>query len=181
MTTSLFALAGDALSIQRQINEAAELLFSDDPMEVAAAVAALERLIDAKSDNRQAVERKADAWCWVIDHLRAQAAAQAEHAKRLSELAKATERQADGLQDRLISVLQKLDSEAISWALPEHKITSRRSTAVDVTVDAQALPPRFQRVKMTYSADKTALKAALQAGEAVKGAELVERRSWTIK
>jgi DNA repair exonuclease SbcCD ATPase subunit len=181
MTISLFALAGDALSIQRQINEAAELLSSEDPSEVATAVAALERLIDAESDNRQAVERKADAWCWVIDQLRAQAAAQAEHAKRLGELAKATEQQADGLQERLISVLQKLDGDATSWALPEHKITSRRSTAVEVAVAPSALPPRFQKVKMTYSADKTALKAALQAGEAVEGAELVERRSWTIK
>lgn len=181
MTTSLFALTGDALSIQQQINEAAELLSSEDPSEVAAAVAALERLIDAESDNRQAVERKADAWCWVIDQLRAQAAAQAEHAKRLSELAKVTEQQADGLQDRLISVLQKLDREATSWLLPEHKITSQRSTAVEVVVGAQALPSRFQRVKTTYSADKTALKAALQAGEVVDGADLVKRRSWSIR
>jgi hypothetical protein len=181
MTTSLFALAGDALSIQRQINEASELLFSDDPTEVAAAVAALEQLIDAESDTRQSFERKADAWCWVIDQLRAQSAAQAEHAKRLAELAKATERQANGLQDRLISVLQKLDCEATSWTLPEHKITSRRSIAVEVVVDAQALPPLFQRVNTTYSADKTALKVALQAGEVVDGADLVERRSWSIR
>ena len=43
------------------------------------------------------------------------------------------------------------------------------------------LPEQFQRVKTTYSADKTALKAALAAGQEIDGAQLVERRSWTIR
>ena len=42
---TLFDLTGEALQLQRQINESAELLFSDDPDEVAAATAELEALI----------------------------------------------------------------------------------------------------------------------------------------
>jgi len=181
MTATLFDLSSEALALSRQINETAELLFSDDPTEVAAATAALEDLIDAESGNRKAIERKADAWCWVIDQLRAQAQARAVHAQRLNDLATTAERQADTLQDRLIQALQKVAPDETTWSLPEHRITSRKVTAVDVTAEVADLPEQFQRVKTTYSADKTALAAALKAGEQIEGASLVERRSWSIK
>ena len=44
-----------------------------------------------------------------------------------------------------------------------------------------ALSEELQRVKTTYSADKTALAEALKKGEQIKGVALVERRSWSIK
>lgn len=178
--SSLFDLAGDALAVQRRIDEIAQLLESDDPAEVAGAVAALEQLIDINNDTLRAAEEKADGWCWAIDRLRAQAAAQAEHAKRLAAMAKAAEQQADQLQGKLIETLLKIDPEATGWKLPEHKISSRKSVAVelDPMVPADALPKQFQRVRV--EANKTAIKEALQAGQDVEGAELVERRSWKI-
>lgn len=183
MTVTLFDLTGEALKLQGRINEAAELLFSDDPAEVAQATATLEALIGAEDDNRKAIEAKADAWCWVIDQLRAQAAARTEHARRLAELAKAAEHQADVLQDRLVAALQKVAPDATSWKLPEHTLSSRKVTSVELDSELQPvdLPKEFWRVKTTYSADKTALAAALKAGAQIDGAQLVERRSWTIK
>jgi hypothetical protein len=178
---TLFDLTGEALQLQRQINESAELLFSDDPDEAAAATADLEALIAFESGNRRALDAKADAWCWVIDHMRAQAAARAAHAQRLKDLATSAEQQADALQERLIAALQKVAPDEATWELPEHKITSRRSQAVEVAVEAVDLPEQFQRVKTTVSADKTALAAALKGGAQIEGASLVERRSWSIK
>lgn len=203
-TGSLFALTGDALRLQNRINEAAEQLFSDDPAEVAVATAELEALIDAEAGNRKAVEAKADAWCWVIESLRARAAAQTEHAKRLTALAKEAEHQADVLQDRLVTALQRIDPDATSYKLPEHKITSRKSTAVelDPDLDPEDLPGDLQRTKI--EADKAAIKTKIEASiaaavaaagpdeeaaakaravaivSAVPGASLVERRSWKI-
>lgn len=183
MTVSLFDLTGDALRLQGRINTAAEQLFSDDPAEVAAATAELEALIDAEAGNRRAIEAKADAWCWVIDGLRQQAAARAEHARRLAELAKDAEHQAEVLQDRLVAALERIAPEETTWKLAEHKITSRKVTSVELDPELLPadLPEQFQRVKTTYSADKTALKAALAAGQTIDGASLVERRSWTIR
>ena len=178
---TLFDLTGEALQLQRQINESAELLFSDDPDEAAAATAELEALIAFESGNRRALDAKADAWCWVIDHMRAQANARASHAQRLAELATCAAHQADVLQDRLIQALQKVAPDETTWELPEHKITSRRSQAVEVAVEAVDLPEQFQRVKTTVSADKTALAAALKGGAQIEGASLVERRRWSIK
>ena len=179
--TTLFDLTGEALHLQRQINESAELLFSDDPDEVAAATMALENLISAESDNRKAVEAKADAWCWVIDHMRAQADARAAHAQRLKDLATSAQQQADALQERLIAALQKVAPDETRWELPEHKITSRKSTAVDLACSAWNLPEQYQRIKTTVTADKTALAAALKGGAQIEGCALVERRSWSIK
>lgn len=179
--STLFDLTGEALKLQRQINESAKLLFSDDPDETAAATAQLEALIEFESGNRRALESKADAWCWVIDHLRAQANARASHAQRLKDLAASAEQQANVLQDRLIQALRKVAPDETRWELPEHKITSRRSQAVEVTADAVDLPEKFQRVKTEISADKTALAAALTGGAQIEGVALVERRSWSIK
>jgi chromosome segregation ATPase len=179
--STLFDLTGEALHLQRQINESAELLFSDDPDEAAAATAELEALIAFESGNRRALESKADAWCWVIDHMRAQADARAMHAQRLKDLATSAQQQADALQDRLIAALQKVAPDETRWELPEHKITSRRSQAVELTAEVMDLPEEFQRTKTTISADKTALAAALKKGAQIEGVALVERRSWSIK
>lgn len=180
---TLFDLTGDALRLQRQIDDAATDLFSDDPVVVAAATATLESLISAETDNRRQVEAKADAWCWVIDHIRAQAAARAAHAQRLKDLATAAEQQAEVLQDRLIQALQKVDPDSTKWELPEHKLTSRLTSSVQLDPDMEPsnLPEQFQRVKTTYTADKTAMKAALALGVQIDGAALMQRRSWSIK
>lgn len=182
MTSTLFDLTGEALQIQNRINQAAEQLFSDDPAQVSQATAELEALIVDEATNRQQLENKADAWCWVIDRLRAQAISRAEHARRLSELAKSAEHEADVLQDRLIAALQRIDPEQTSWKLLDHKISSRRVTSVELDPELQItdLPDQYQRTKTTVSADKSALGKALKAGEQIPGVQLVERRSWTI-
>jgi hypothetical protein len=181
MTTTLYALTGDALKLQFQIDEAAADLFSDDPAVVAAATATLEGLISVEADNKQAILAKADAWCWVIDSLRARRDARKARADALRELAAADEQQADALQDRLIQALQKVDPEATKYDLPEHKISSRKSTAVDLLAEVADLPEEFQRVKTVHSPDKTAIATALKRGQQIDGCSLVERRSWSIK
>ena len=180
MATTLYDLTGDALRLQQQIDEAAADLFSDDPAVVAAATATLEGLISAEADNKQAILQKADAWCWVIDSLRARRDARKARAQALADLAAADEQQADVLQDRLVQALGKVDPDATKWDLPEHKLTSRKVSAVEVTADVFVLPDRFQRARTTYSPDKTALANALKAGEQIEGVALVERRSWKI-
>ena len=180
--SSLFALTNDARILSTQINATAEGLFSDDPAEVAAATQALEELITAEAGNRAALLNKADAWCWVIATLCAQADARRKHAQRLAELAIADERHAQTLKDQLINALQRVDPEATKWDLPSHKLNSRRTQAVvlDPDILPEDLPAAFQRVKTTCTPDKSAIAAALKAGQTVEGARLVERRSWRI-
>ena len=202
MTTTLYALTGDALKLQFQIDEAAADLFSDDPAVVAAATATLEGLISVEADNKQAILAKADAWCWVIDSLRARRDARKARAQALADLAAADEQQADALQDRLVDALQKAIPDETSYQLPEHKLTSRKVTAVVVDCEPEDLPASCQRTKI--EADKTAIKDAIKTAvtaawavapsdeaaakaaaaamvKTVPGCSLVERRSWSIK
>jgi hypothetical protein len=199
---TLFALTGEGLALQRQIDKEARRLFSDDPAEVAEVTSALEALITAEAENRSALEAKADAWCWVIDGLRAQAAAQKEHGKRLTSLAKEAEQRADALQDRLVTALLRVRPDETSFTLPKHKLTSRRSTAVEVDpkLDLEALPEDLQRTKVELDkaaakekiqtaiaaatagleGEEAAIAAATAAVTAIPGISLVERRSWAI-
>ena len=131
----------------------------------------------------QALAAKADAWCWVIDQLRAKADAQREHSRRLAAMAEQAEHRAQVMQDQLVRALGHVDPEATKWELPSHKLASRKTTAVELDPDLlpDDLPEQFRRVKTTTMADRTALAAALKAGQEVDGARLVERRSWSIK
>ena len=176
--SSLYDLAGDALRLSRQIEAAAEELDSDDP---SAALAAIEQLLPKRVEAMALVELKADAWCWVIERLRAQANIRKAKADALRELAAADEAQAKRLMGRLIAVLELIAPDQAKWRLANHQINSRRveSVGLDPDLIPADLPPDLQRV--TVEPDKDAIKAAIKAGRAVAGAELVERRSWSIK
>ena len=180
--TNLYGLTCDAYHLEVAITEAAEGLVSDDPEVVAAATAEMEALIAAGEGAKDALLAKADAWCWVIDRLRDQAASRKAHAARLIALAQADERKADTMLDKLTDRLLFLDPVATEFDLPSHQIKSTKVTRVEVDEDVEPkdLPEAYQSSKTTISVDKTALKTALKAGTVVKGATLREYRSWRL-
>lgn len=59
------------------------------------------------------------------------------------------------------------------------RISFRKSTATEV--DADVLPKKWNVKKVTYTPDKAAIKAALLAGQKIKGASLVEHQNIQIK
>jgi hypothetical protein len=129
--------------------------------------------------NREALARKADATCWVIDHLRAQGSYRQQQAKRLVELAKCDQRRADALETTLVFVLTRLQPAATRFSFPHHELTSRRSEAVEISAEEE-LAPEWLRVTTDTAPDKGAIKAALKAGQQIQGAQLVAQRSWSI-
>lgn len=177
---SLYELAGDQLQLQRQITEMAEMLDGADEREHDQAVSLLETILLADEQNREALLAKADAYCWVIDQLQAQAAYRKEQGKRLLELAAADEHRAERLEETLFRVLAATNPDATTFELPTHRLLSRRSVSVDVTAETMDLPDEYVRTKTTMSPDLTAIRKALQAGETVPGAALIERRCWRI-
>lgn len=181
-TANLFALAGEAFHLEARISEAAEGLVSDDPDVIAQATEQLEALLAAAEGNTKALQQKADAYCWVIDRMRAQATARAEHAKRLQELAKADEQRAQALQDKLVAQLLFLEPDATTFSLPNHEIRSRRSTVVEIDedIDPLDLEDELVTIRTSRTFNKTAIREAIQSGQEVEGARIVERRSWRI-
>jgi len=180
--TNLYGLTCDAYRLEVAITEAAEGLVSDDPAVVAAAEAELEALIAAGEGAKDALLAKADSWCWVIDRLRDQAVSRKAHAARLTALAQADERKAETMLDKLTDRLLFLDPAATKFDLPTHKLQSTKVVSVEIDDDLlpEDLPAEYQRTKTTTQIDRTALKAALKGGAVVKGAGLLEYRSWRL-
>ncbi|WP_254996116.1 hypothetical protein [Cyanobium sp. Aljojuca 7D2] len=71
---SLWQLGIEAQELTSAIGQLAEQLETDDPEQRASALAELEAAPLAEEGNKAALAAKADATCWVIEHLRGQAA-----------------------------------------------------------------------------------------------------------
>jgi hypothetical protein len=176
---SLWQLGIEAQELTTAIGQLAQQLEADDPEQRALALAELEAALLAEEGNKKALAAKADATCWVIEHLRGQAAYRQQQAKRLAALATGDASRADALEESLIFVLTQLQPAATRFSFPNHELSSRKSSAV-VIDDEQALDPEWLTVTTTSKPDKNAIKEALKAGRQITGAQLLSRRSWRI-
>jgi hypothetical protein len=176
---SLWQLGIEAQELTTAVGQLAEQLESDDAGVRAQALAELEAALLAEEGNKAALAAKADATCWVIEHLRGQAAYRQQQAKRLTDLSRSDASRADALEDSLVMVLTRLQPSATRFSFPNHELTSRKSSAV-VIDDEQALDPAWLSFTTTSKPDKAAIKEALKAGQQITGAQLLSRRSWRI-
>jgi hypothetical protein len=176
---SLWQLGIEAQELTTAIGQVAEQLESDEAEVRAQALAELEAALLAEEGNKAALAAKADATCWVIEHLRGQAAYRQQQAKRLTALASGDASRADALEESLVFVLTQLQPAATRFSFPNHELTSRKSSAV-VIDDEQALDPAWLSFTTTSKPDKAAIKEALKAGQQITGAQLLSRRSWRI-
>ena len=175
---SLWQLGIEAQELTTTIGQLAEQLEADDDTR-AQALAELEAALLAEEGNKQALAAKADATCWVIEHLRGQATYRQQQAKRLTELSRSDASRADALEDSLVLVLTRLQPSATRFSFPNHELISRKSQAVEIE-DEDSLPSEWLAHKTTSQPDKTAIKEALKAGHLIPGAQLISRRSWRI-
>ncbi len=176
---SLWQLGIEAQELTTAIGQLAEQLETDDPEQRASALAELEAALLAGEGNKQALSAKADATCWVIEHLRGQAAYRQQQAKRLTDLARSDAGRADALEESLVFVLTQLQPSSTRFSFPNHELSSSKSSAV-VIDDEQALDSKWLAVTTTTKPDKAAIKEALKAGQQIPGAQLLSRRSWRI-
>ena len=178
-SSSLWQLGIEAQELTSAIGLLAEQLQADDDDTRAQAIAALEAALLAEEGNKAALAAKADATCWVIEHLRGQASYRQQQARRLSDLARSDAGRADALEESLVFVLTRLQPAAARFSFPNHELSSRKSQAVEID-DEEALDPQWLSFSTTSKPDKAAIKEALKAGRQITGAQLISRRSWRI-
>lgn len=110
-----------------------------------------------------------------IKNLKAEAEAIRSEEVKLAERRKAKVNRVDSLTRYLAAVLNgdKFNTARVSlyW---------RKSTSTDV-YDETALPEKYRVETVTWAADKKAIKEAINSGEVVTGARLVEKTSAIIK
>ena len=175
----LWQLGIEAQSLTAQIAALAEQLEAEDPALAQSALGELESVLLQEEGNKQKLSDKADATCWVIDHLRAQANYRAAQAKRLADIAKADNTRADALETSLLYVLTRLQPEAKRFSFPNHEITSRKSIVVEI-IDVDKITAEWLQVKTITTPDKNAIKDAIKKGAKIEGAAVINRTNWKI-
>jgi hypothetical protein len=178
-SSSLWQLGIEAQELTPVIGQLAQQLEADDDDTRAQALAELEAALLAEEGNKAAIAAKADATCWVIEHLRGQGAYRQQQAKRLTALAAADNNRADALETSLVLVLTRLEPKATRFSFPNHELTSRKSQAVEID-DEETLDPQWLTATTTTKPDKAAIKEAIKAGQKIPGAQLLSRRIWRI-
>ena len=198
---TLWELGSDLQAETHWIARLSERLDTEDDDERALAIADLEESLALEDNKREAFIRKADATCWVIERLRAEASYHSSQSKRFSALAKREDNRADALESTLIHLLSRLNPAATSHQLLDHRLTSRLSEAVEIS-DADALPEELITLQVSRTPDKTSIKARIRAAisaaiaglpaaeaahlavsiaaTAIPGARLIKRRNWSI-
>lgn len=129
----------------------------------------LEQLEGAYNDKLEAV-------AIYFKNLNAEAAAIKEEEKRLSERRKAAENKAERLKEYMLDSM--IDTGTTSLETARVKLSTRKSEAVVIT-DESIVPEMFLKTKVTV--DKTEIKKAIKAGDAVTGAYLEMRQNLQVK
>jgi hypothetical protein len=164
-------------------------------------VADLEECLAAEESRREALNRKADAVCWVIERLRGDADYHQAQAKRPTALARSEASRADSLEASLLGVLTRLSPSSTSFRLLDHKLTSCTADSV-VIDDPDAIPADLVTVATSKAPDKASIKERIKqaiakataglpkeqaaplafslAASTVPGARLLKRRHWSI-
>lgn len=135
-------------------------------------------LEQALAINEEQFVQKAEDYGHAILNLKAMATAAKAEKDRLAALQKFYENAQKRLTDALSTAMQVFGQDKVENATM--RLSLRHSTATEVD-DLDQLPAEYKTTKVEVVADKTAIKKAIQSGEAVPGAHLVENVSLQIK
>lgn len=135
-------------------------------------------LEQALAINEEQFVAKAEDYGHAILNLKGMAAAAKAEKERLAGLQKFYENAQKRLTDALSTAMQVFGHDKVENATM--RLSLRHSTATEVD-DLDQLPSEYKTTKVEVVADKTAIKKAIQEGEDVPGAHLVENVSLQIK
>ena len=157
---ALYEINADLEALLSQVDENGELLIDDE---------ALDALLMERTEKLEGV-------ALAIKNITAEAAAIKAEETALKERRERLEKKASGLTDWLRIALNGEKFETARCL-----VTYRKSEVVtiDEAVFFKRPPAKFIRKKI--EADKTAIKAALKAGETIRGATLEEKQNLQLK
>jgi hypothetical protein len=128
--------------------------------------------------NEEQFASKSEDYGHAILNLKAMAAAAKAEKDRLAALQRFYENTYNRLDTALKAAMVATGHDKVET--PTMRLSLRHSTATEVD-DLDQLPAEYKTTKVEVVADKTAIKKAIQSGEAVPGAHLVDNVSLQIK
>lgn len=133
--------------------------------EMEAALAITESQLQQKSIAYLEVIRAKESFNGLIDN----------EIKRLQQLKKVNNNVIDRLNDNLLLAVKTFGE----FTVGTQKFGTRKSSQV-IVEEVNSLPKEYKTIKVTESADKVALKKAIQAGEEIKGVHIQENLNLKI-
>ena len=133
-------------------------------------------LHEAYINSRDELNNKAKAYIYVIRNKENLISNIDAEIDRLKEMKKRTENEIDRIKNYLSMAVDTFGN----FETGLHKISNRISKSVEIT-DCNQLPKEYLKEKIEISADKTAIKKAIESGENISGALLVTKSNLQIK
>ena len=99
----------------------------------------------------------------------------ANEIKRLQAMKKSEMRDVDWLKSTLVNSVQLFGE----YDTGLYRVKTRTSKSVNI-IDENKVPTQFKTTEQTTKLDKTAIKKAIDAGDDVAGAEVVENKSLSL-
>lgn len=135
-----------------------------------------EEVADTLEALQMEIEDKVTAYCHVNRKLSSELEMLVNEEKRIKELKSQKQNEVSRLKQQLKLAMQNAGMAKIDVGL--FKVSTRKGVDSVNVIDQDKLPSQF--LKTTVAPDKTAIKAALKAGEKLDGAELVAGESSLI-
>lgn len=161
--------------------ERIEELVSDDGMLIDGETGELITVEQALAALEMALEEQVENLACLIKNWKAEAEAIASEEKALYDRRKRLEAKVEKRTQTLLSYMLRSDGTSRKVVSARCVVSVRKNAPHTVIDDDVLLPDRYKLRKITVTHDKTGIKAALLAGEAVPGAHLEQSRSVMIK
>jgi len=158
---TLFDIKNEYLDIINQVEE----MEGEITPELSEQLAINEEQLQTKSIGYVAVIRQREALNELVSN----------EIKRLQAIKKRNDTLIDNLENRLLDAVKTFGSFESGLT----KFGTRKSESIEVE-DVNLLPTEFKTIKVTETADKTALKKAIKEGQEIKGVVLVEHSNLKI-
>ena len=159
--------------------------FSDQADEISAMIEAGELPQSVLKDTADAlsgeIDIKIDAIACIIKEADAEASAIRAEEKNLAARRKVLESKSERLTAYIAEAMNATNRTKLETA--RNKVTFRKTKAVELSKDflEWAMSNRPDLLKVTTEVSKTAVKAAIEAGDELPGAEITERKSLIVK
>lgn len=160
---TLYNINNDYLELISQVEEAEGVLTSE--------------LEQALTINKSELEVKSIAYVEVIKQRESLNERIDNEIKRLQALKKSNDTLVSKLKNNLLNAVNLFGNYEAGFI----KLSTRKSKQVVIDYDVNDLPKQYKVVKVTETADKIAIKKAIESGETVYGCRIVENVNLTIK
>ena len=160
---TLYNINNDYLKLISQVEEAEGVLTPE--------------LEQALTINKSELEVKSIAYVEIIKQRESLNERIDNEIKRLQALKKSNDTLVSKLKNNLLNAVSLFGNYEAGFI----KLSTRKSKQVVVDYDVNDLPKQYKVVKVTETADKVAIKKAIESGETVYGCRIVENVNLSIK